>query len=56
MVWLTPLAADPAYDRETGALRAVLPFIDVLGDGSSPAAIARALVGEAPLARLTDVT
>jgi uncharacterized protein with von Willebrand factor type A (vWA) domain len=56
VVWLTPLAADPAYRPETGALRAVLPFIDVLGDGSSPAAIARALVGVAPLARLTDVT
>lgn len=51
VVWLSPLAADPGYRPETGAMRGVLPFIDILGDGSSPAAIARALVGDGPMAR-----
>ncbi|HZH45180.1 MAG TPA: VWA domain-containing protein [Roseococcus sp.] len=51
VIWLTPLAADPAYRPETGAMRAILPFIDELGDGSNPAAIARHLVGPGPLAR-----
>jgi uncharacterized protein with von Willebrand factor type A (vWA) domain len=50
--WLTPLAADPAYRAETGAMRAILPLIDELGDGSSPVAIARHLVGPGPLARI----
>lgn len=51
IVWLSPLAGDPGYRPETGALRAILPFLDVLGDGSSPAAIARELVGDRPLRR-----
>ncbi len=33
--WLTPLAADPRYRPETGALAAILPLIDELADGSS---------------------
>lgn len=51
VLWLSPLAADPAYRPETGALRAILPLLDQLADGSSPAAIARALVGSAALSR-----
>ncbi|MEO7222701.1 MAG: VWA domain-containing protein [Devosia sp.] len=34
LAWLTPLAADPAFSPETAALRAILPIIDHLGDGS----------------------
>ncbi len=33
--WITPLAADPRYRPETAALKAVLPMIDALADGSS---------------------
>jgi uncharacterized protein len=40
VLWLSPLAADPAYRPETGAMRAILPMLDRLGDGSTPAAIA----------------
>ena len=40
VLWLTPLAADPAYRPETGAMRAILPILDRLGDGSTPPAIA----------------
>ena len=34
------LATDPAYRPETEAMRAILPLIDRLGDGSTPQAIA----------------
>lgn len=34
LAWLTPLAADPAFSPDTAALRAILPIIDHLGDGS----------------------
>ncbi len=37
ILWLTPLAADTAYQPETDALRAVLPFIDRLGNGGDTA-------------------
>jgi len=47
VLWLTPLAADPAYRPETGALGAVLPLIDRLGDGSSPARVAAEVLGYA---------
>jgi len=40
ILWLTPLAADPGFRPETGALRAVLPMLDRLGDGSGPRAAA----------------
>ncbi len=40
ILWLTPLAADPTFRPETAALRAVLPMIDQLGDGSGPQAAA----------------
>jgi uncharacterized protein len=36
VVWLTPLAGDAGYTTETAALKAVLPYIDRLGDASSP--------------------
>ncbi len=44
VLWLSPLAADPAYRPETGAMRAILPRLDRLGDGSTPEAIARELL------------
>lgn len=34
LAWLTPLAADPAFRPETEALRAILPLLDHIGDGS----------------------
>ena len=34
LAWLTPLAADPAFRPETAALKAILPIVDHLGDGS----------------------
>ncbi|MBL8583422.1 MAG: VWA domain-containing protein [Rhizobiaceae bacterium] len=37
---LTPLAADPRFKPRTAALRAVLPHLDDLGDGSSTASVA----------------
>ncbi len=39
--WLTPLAADPGFRPETAALAAIAPFLDDLGDGSSPEALCR---------------
>ena len=45
VLWLSPLAADPAYRPETGAMRAILPLLDRLGNGSSPAAIASEIAG-----------
>lgn len=41
VLWLSPLATDPAYRPETEAMRAILPMIDKLGDGSTPQAIAQ---------------
>ena len=41
VLWLSPLAASADYSPETSALRAVLPFIDRLGDGSSAASLCR---------------
>jgi uncharacterized protein with von Willebrand factor type A (vWA) domain len=40
ILWLSPLAADPAYRPETGAMQQILPLLDRLGDGSTPPAIA----------------
>ena len=34
LAWLTPLAADPAFSPETAALKAILPIVNHLGDGS----------------------
>jgi uncharacterized protein with von Willebrand factor type A (vWA) domain len=38
--WATPLAADPRYEPRTRAMRAVLPALDDLIDGSSLAGLA----------------
>jgi uncharacterized protein with von Willebrand factor type A (vWA) domain len=37
--WLTPLASGPDFRPETEALKAVLPFLDDLGDGSTVEAV-----------------
>ena len=44
VLWLSPLASDPAFRPETGALNAILPMLDRLGDGSDPSAIAREIL------------
>ncbi len=35
IIWLTPLAADPAFEARTAGLVAARPYLDKLGDGSS---------------------
>ena len=35
IVWLTPLAADPAFEPRTAGLVAAQPYLDKLGDGGS---------------------
>jgi len=35
IIWLTPLAADPAFEARTAGLVAARPFLDQLADGSS---------------------
>jgi uncharacterized protein with von Willebrand factor type A (vWA) domain len=35
IIWLTPLAADPAFEARTAGLVAARPFFDKLGDGGS---------------------
>ena len=50
-LWLSPLAADPDYRPETGAIKAILPVIDRLGNGAAPAAIAREILSFAKGAR-----
>jgi uncharacterized protein with von Willebrand factor type A (vWA) domain len=44
VLWLSPLASDPAYRPETGAMRAILPMLDRFGDGSSPSSLAREIL------------
>ena len=51
ILWLSPLAADPAYRPETGAMRAILPLLDRLGDGSAPPALATEILHFAQGAR-----
>jgi uncharacterized protein len=51
VLWLSPLAADPAYRPETGAMEAILPLLDRLGDGSTPQAIAQEILHFAKGAR-----
>jgi uncharacterized protein len=35
IIWLTPLAADPAFEPRTAGLVAARPYLDKLGDGGS---------------------
>lgn len=43
-LWLSPLAADPGYRPETSAMTAILPYLDRLGNGATPPAIAREIL------------
>ena len=45
VLWLSPLATEPGYRPDTGALRAILPMLDRLGDGASPASVAGEILG-----------
>lgn len=51
MLWLSPLAADPAFRPDTEAMQAILPMLDRLGDGSTPPAIASEILDFAKRAR-----
>ncbi len=51
-LWLSPLAGDPGYRPETGAMQAILPMINRLGNGVAPATIAREILSFAKGARL----
>ena len=44
--WLSPLAADPAFQPRTAGLAGSLPYIDRLGDGSSTLSIVRHILGD----------
>lgn len=45
LLWLTPLAGTPGFAPETAALRAVLPWLDRLGDGSSSERLCAEVLG-----------
>ncbi len=51
VLWLNPLAADPAYRPEAAAMAAVLPMLDRLGAGDAPRAVAREILSFARGAR-----
>lgn len=44
LTWATPLLSDPRYEPRTRALRAILPALDDLVDGSSTAGLAATLL------------
>lgn len=43
--WLTPLAADPNFTPQTEGLKAILPLVDDLADGSSVGAVCAHVLG-----------
>lgn len=51
ILWLNPLASDPAFRPETAAMQGVLPYLDALGDGSHPDRIARDILAYGRAAR-----
>lgn len=44
LLWLSPLAGDPRYRPETAAIKAILPIVGRIGDGSSAQRIVDSLV------------
>ena len=52
LAWLTPLAGDPEFSPDTEALRAILPTIDHLGDGSGVSALCRFVEQSGSLGRV----
>ena len=54
--WLTPLAADPDFTPQTEALKAILPLVDDLADGSSVGAVCAACAEPGrQTRRMTDI-
>lgn len=51
LAWLTPLAADPAFQPETQAISAILDVVDYLGNGSDIAALSTFMEQSARLGR-----
>jgi uncharacterized protein len=51
VLWLSPLATGPGFRPETGAMQAILPLIDRLGQGNNTPAIAREILSFAKGAR-----
>jgi uncharacterized protein with von Willebrand factor type A (vWA) domain len=51
VLWLTPLAADATFRPQTGALQAILPLIDRIGNGANAPAIAGEILSFAKGAR-----
>ena len=47
LLWLSPLAGDPRYKPETAAIKAILPIVGHIGDGSSAEAIVKSLLSSA---------
>ena len=45
VLWLSPLATGPDFRPETGAMRAVAPLVDRVGDGATPGAVMREILG-----------
>lgn len=50
-LWLSPLAADPAYRPDTQAMQMILPMIDHLGDGNTAQSLAHEVISFAKGAR-----
>jgi uncharacterized protein with von Willebrand factor type A (vWA) domain len=44
LLWLSPLVGDPRYKPETAAIKAILPIVGRIGDGSSAQRIVDSLV------------
>jgi uncharacterized protein with von Willebrand factor type A (vWA) domain len=44
LLWLSPLAGDPRYRPETAGVKAILPIVGRIGDGSSSEAVSRSLL------------
>jgi uncharacterized protein with von Willebrand factor type A (vWA) domain len=48
LIWLSPLAGDPRYRPETAAIKAILPFVGNIGDGSSADSVVDVLLRGIP--------
>jgi len=51
LLWLSPLAGDPRYRPETVAIKAILPLVGSIGDGSSAEGIIQSLLSLPGLSR-----
>ncbi len=48
LLWLSPLAGDPRYKPETAAIKAILPIVGHIGDGSSADSVVDVLLKGLP--------